>query len=79
MELSLRPITPNFGLEITGIDFSQPVNAQVKKELNDSFSQYAVLVFPNQGLEPAELIQFGEIFGRVMEQQLKDFVLTDFP
>jgi alpha-ketoglutarate-dependent taurine dioxygenase len=49
VELSLRPITPNFGLEITGIDFSQPVNAQVKKELNDSFSQYAVLVFPNQG------------------------------
>ena len=79
MELSLRPITPNFGLEITGIDFSKPDNAQVKKELNDSFSQYAVLVFPNQGLEPAELIQFGEIFGRVMEQQLKDFVLPDFP
>jgi len=79
VELILRPITPNFGLEITGIDFSKPVNAQVKKELNDSFSQYAVLVFPNQGLEPAELIQFGEIFGRVMEQQLKDFVLPDFP
>lgn len=79
MELILNPITPNFGLEITGIDLHHSVSDLVRKELNNIFSKYAVLVFPNQNLNPAELIQFGEIFGQVMAQQLKDFVLPDYP
>ena len=52
------------------------VNEETKKELKQLLSDYAVLVFPNQFLGPAELIQTGEIFGTLMPQQLQKFCST---
>ena len=79
MAIQISPITPTFGVKITGIDLKNDLDESTHKQLKALLSQYAVLVFPNQFLGPAELIQAGEIFGPLMPQQLQKYILPDFP
>jgi taurine dioxygenase len=79
MSLSITPIRQNFGAEVSGIDLSSPVSATNKQLLNDSLAQYAVLVFRDQSLTPPQFMAAAEIFGDLMDQQLKKYVLPDYP
>jgi taurine dioxygenase len=67
------------GAEISGLDLTQPVDADTRAELNVLFAKHAVLVFRDQPLTPPQFMQAAEIFGRLMDQQIKKFVLPDFP
>jgi taurine dioxygenase len=79
MRLTVTPIRQNFGAEVTGIDLSNPVSHAEKQSLNDSLAQYAVLVFRDQSLTPPQFMAAAEIFGDLMDQQLKKYVLPDYP
>ena len=79
MSLNISPITPNFGAKITGIDLKKAVADDVRHQLQKTLSEYAVLVFPKQFLEPEDIVRSGEIFGSLMPQQLKKYILPDFP
>jgi len=79
MRLTVTPIRQNFGAEVTGIDLSNPVSYAEKQSLNDSLAQYAVLVFRDQSLTPPQFMAAAEIFGDLMDQQLKKYVLPDYP
>lgn len=79
MALTINPINDVLGAEISGIDLSRPVDAVTKRELNELFFRYAVLVFRDQPLTPPQFMQAAEIFGELMDQQIKKFVLSDYP
>jgi taurine dioxygenase len=79
MALTIHPINDMLGAEISGIDLSRPVDADTRRELNALFSRYAVLVFRDQPLTPPQFMQAVEIFGELMDQQIKKFVLPDYP
>lgn len=79
MALQLREINADFGAEVSGIDLTQPVNDALRAELNALFAKYAVLVFREQPLNPPQFMKAAEIFGTLMVQQIKKFVLPDFP
>jgi taurine dioxygenase len=79
MALTIHPINDMLGAEISGIDLSRPVDADTRRELNALFSRYAVLVFRDQPLTPPQFMQAAEIFGELMDQQIKKFVLPDYP
>lgn len=79
MPLTVQPIRPEFGAEISGINLSMPISADIKQTLNDLLAQYAVLVFRNQSLSPPQFMSAAEIFGELMDQQLKKYVLPDYP
>ena len=79
MSLTVAPIRADFGAEISGIDLSAPISDSVTRELNELLSQYAVLVFRDQALSPPEFMAAAEIFGPLMDQQLKKYVLPDYP
>lgn len=79
MRLTITPIRPAFGAEISGINLSLPVSNTVQHELNDLLAKYAVLVFRDQTLTPPEFMAAAEIFGPLMDQQLKKYVLPDYP
>lgn len=67
------------GAEISGIDLKNKVLDQTRVELNALLAKHAVLVFRGQALKPSQFMQAAEVFGRLMDQQLKQFVLPDFP
>ena len=79
MRLTITPIRPDFGAEISGINLSAPISDADKHELNDLLAQYAVLVFRDQALTPPAFMAAAEIFGPLMDQQLKKYVLPDYP
>ncbi len=79
MTLQITPLHQHFAAEIAGIDLSQPVTAVTKEHLNSLLAQHAVLVFRKQILNPPQFMSAAEIFGELMDQQLKKYVLPDYP
>jgi taurine dioxygenase len=79
MAIQISPISPSFGAKISAIDLKKDLDESTRAQLRAALSQYAVLIFPNQFLGPAELVKAGEIFGALMPQQLQKYVLPDFP
>ncbi len=79
MRLIVTPIRSEFGAEISGINLSAPVSDEIKRSLNHLLAQYAVLVFRDQSLSPPQFMAAAEIFGELMDQQLKKYVLPDYP
>jgi len=59
-------LNPHLGAEISGIDFSQPLdNAQVQ-ELHDALNEHQVLFFRNKyPVEPGALVRLGRHFGEL--------------
>lgn len=79
MSLTVTPIQTDFGAEISGLNLSNTVSSEMKQRLNDLLAQYAVLVFRGQSLSPPQFMAAAEIFGELMDQQLKKYVLPDYP
>ena len=72
-------VLERLGAEISGLDLTKGVSKNSRLELNALLAMHAVLVFRDQVLTPPEFMQAAEIFGSLMDQQLKKFVLPDFP
>lgn len=79
MSLTVTPIRPDFGAEVSGLDLSAPQTPDIKRELNALLARYAVLVFRDQSLSPPQFMAAAENFGELMDQQLKKYVLPDYP
>jgi len=77
--LTVTPLNDVVGAEISGIDLRQPVAPEQRERLRQLFSEHAVLVFRDQPMTPGQFMQAAEIFGDLMDQQLKKFVLPGFP
>lgn len=78
-ELTIRPLTNHTGAELLGIDLSRPVDAPTRAAMNDAFSRYSVLVFRDQSLTPAKLLNAVELFGEVFPQHNTRFALPECP
>ncbi|MGE0800820.1 MAG: TauD/TfdA dioxygenase family protein [Lautropia sp.] len=76
----VRPLT-RFGLgaEVTGIDLSLPQGEAVRQALRAAWTEHAVLAIRNQKLEPQAFVAAAQIFGEILEQQVKKFSLPGHP
>lgn len=63
--LSVAPITPVLGAEVTGLDLSQELTPQQEKELKHAFQTHHVLVFRDQDITPEEHKRFAGVFGEL--------------
>ena len=79
MAFNVKPLSALLGAEVTGIDLSQPLDAETKRALHDAWIEHAVLVIRDQKLTPAQFAQAAGLFGDLLEQQLKKFTLPDHP
>jgi taurine dioxygenase len=61
----IKTLTPHIGAEICGIDLAKPLSPQQEKEIRRAFSDWMVLVFPDQHLEPSQHKAFGSLFGEL--------------
>jgi alpha-ketoglutarate-dependent 2,4-dichlorophenoxyacetate dioxygenase len=59
----IHPITEDFAAEIGDLDLSKPLSADDEAAVKAAFWKYAVLVFPDQHLEPKQHIAFAQLFG----------------
>ena len=65
MNLKTIPLHEKFGLEVRGIDLSQPLDEAITAELDDLLAQNGVLVFRRQLLGEEDLVRFAGGFGEL--------------
>jgi taurine dioxygenase len=79
MTLTLTPLHPSLGAEVTGIDLSRPVDAPTRQALDRALADHLALVFRNQTLTPAQYLAAAAVFGPPMEQHYSQHNMPDFP
>lgn len=61
--LTITPTGAKLGARIEGIDLSKPLSPADRGAILRAFARYAVLCFPRQSFDPAQLVAFSSGFG----------------
>jgi taurine dioxygenase len=62
----VRPLQPNIGAEIVGIDLRQPIDEGAKQVLRDALLKYGVIFLSRQMIDDDQYVRFAEVFGEVL-------------
>ena len=79
MRFDLNPLGKTIGAEVLGLDMGKPLAEEVRQDLYDAWVEHAVLAIRGQDMTPAQFAAAARLFGEIMRQQLKEFVLPDLP
>jgi len=63
MAITVYPVTPSFAAEIGDVDLEAPIDPTDLRGIKDAFTQYAVLLFPDQHLSQDQHLDFARYFG----------------
>ncbi|MCI3952766.1 MAG: taurine dioxygenase [Burkholderiales bacterium] len=78
--LTITKVKAHIGAIVTGIDLAQPIDPATRKKLYDAVVENVVLVIRGQAhLTPAQLQAAGELFGELMEDQNRRYLVDGFP
>ncbi|HEY1962730.1 MAG TPA: taurine dioxygenase [Rhizomicrobium sp.] len=61
--IQVKPLTPNLGARITGIDLGEPLGGDTIVEIRQALLRYEVLFFEEQDLSPIQQRDFAARFG----------------
>ena len=65
--LEVRRLSPVIGAEISGVDLSQPLDAETLAEVRRAHLCYRVLVFRDQDITREQHLEFARLFGELEE------------
>ncbi|MGH8227457.1 MAG: TauD/TfdA dioxygenase family protein [Steroidobacteraceae bacterium] len=65
MSLTIEPILPNFGAEVSGVDITRPLDAETSRAILEAQNRYGVTVWRHTGLDDESHIAFSRIFGHI--------------
>ena len=68
--ISLTPTSGALGMEVTGVDLSEPLDDGLFAEIEQAFHDNLVLVFRDQKIEPKHQLTFTHRFGPSEEHPL---------
>jgi alpha-ketoglutarate-dependent taurine dioxygenase len=78
--VKITKVKEHIGAIVTGIDLAQPIDAATQKKLYDAVVENVVLVIRGQEhLTPAQVQAAGELFGELMEDQNRRYLVDGFP
>jgi taurine dioxygenase len=77
--LHLKPLSPGFGLEASGVDLAEPLSDAAFAEIEDAFFDGQVLVFRHQRLTTHEFLAFAQRFGTPEPHVIDQFHHPDDP
>ena len=78
--MTIAKVKEHIGAIVTGIDLARPVDAATQKQLYNAAVDNVVLVIRGQAhLTPAQLQAAGEMFGELMEDQNRRYLVEGFP
>jgi taurine dioxygenase len=69
---AITPLTNHTGAEVTGLDFTKPIEAETRAELNRAFTDHHVLVMRDQHFEPQEFVAAVQVFGELFPHDKKE-------
>jgi len=72
MHYQINPMTDHgIGAEVLGVDLTQLVSEELRRELNADFGRFHVLAIRNQKFSAEQFVQAGTIFGEIMPHHRK--------
>jgi taurine dioxygenase len=75
----LRPLTPNLGAEVFGIELSPDMDEPLFRALYQAFLRYQVLIFPPRDLPPGSQVAFARRFGEVQVHVMNQYHADGYP
>ena len=66
--LTVTPLDAPLGARVTGIDLSQPLSDDLKRQVFKAWHDHVILVFPGQVLSSAQQLAFAELFGPIKKR-----------
>ncbi len=78
-ELTITPLKPRIGAEISGLDLAKPIDAATREQLSRALAEHLALVFHDQSLTPAQYLAAAEAFGPPMRQHYSQHHMDGFP
>lgn len=79
MALDLRPLSPNVGVEVLGVDLSGPVSDEMLADMRRAHAEHGLLLFRNQKLTPDQQVEFSRRWGELEIHVLQEFTLPEHP
>ncbi len=61
--LEIKPLKPNIGAEVCGLDLREPLEAEAVETLNRALAVHGVLIFHDQDITTEQQMAFGRRFG----------------
>jgi len=78
--LETRPLHPDFGLEIEGLDLARPIDDATFARVRQAFAEAGVVLIRGQAhISPADHVAFARRFGPLEEHVLGQFLLPGHP
>jgi alpha-ketoglutarate-dependent taurine dioxygenase len=78
--MKITKLKEQIGAIVTGVDLAAPIDAATQRQLYDAVVENVVLVIRGQNhLTPAQLQAAGELFGELMEDQNRRYLVDGFP
>ncbi len=77
--MTVRKISEQIGVEVTGIDLSKPQDAATQKRLHDLVVENMAMVIPNQHLTPEQFQEAAKNFGELMDQDHPKYSFPGMP
>src|SRR5437868_15336539 len=69
LELTVTPLSPACGAEISGIDLTKPLREADVRAIKDAWAKHLVLVFRGQKLSQDDQLRFAAYFGELGERK----------
>ena len=77
--MRLRPLTPNLGAEVFGIELSSDMGEAQFRELYEAFLRHQVLLFPPHDLPPGDQVALARRFGEVQVHVMNQYHADGYP
>src|SRR5215831_19300319 len=69
---AISPLTDHTGAEVTGLDFTQPIDIETRTTLQRAFAEHHVLVMRDQHFGPDEFKAAAKLFGELHPHDKKE-------
>lgn len=79
MTLSIRALSRACGAEVSGLDITRPLPAEVVGELHQALGAHGILLFRDVDITPEQHIAFSRHFGRLESHVVGEFNLPGHP
>jgi taurine dioxygenase len=76
---TITPLTDHTGAEVTGLDFTQPIDGETRVALNKAFAEHHVLVMRGQHFKPDEFTSAVQLFGDLQPHDKKEHHVPGHP
>lgn len=77
--MKVTRLSPHIGAEVTGIDLSNPIDEEARRDLNAAVVEHVALVIRDQEFTPEQYLAAVSLFGEPMEQHFTQYALPGCP